>query len=125
MQKITKEQSKDTGIVFGLVLLFAGIAADSTIYLKLSFAFILAALIIPSTFKYPAVVWFKISEILGFFVSKIVLAVIYIIVVLPVSFIRKIFRSDSMMIRGFGKSDKGFWIKREHKYTNSDFIKPF
>ena len=125
MIKITKVQSKDTGIVFGLVLMFAGIAADSNIYLKLSFALILLALIIPQFFKYPAVLWFALSEKLGSLVSKIVLAVIYIIVVLPVSFIRKIFGSDPMMIKNFGKSDKGTWTKREHQYSNSDFIKPF
>jgi hypothetical protein len=125
MSRITKEMRKDTGIVFGLVMLYIGIVAENSLLLKLSFAVFLSSILIPAIFTYPAVVWFKISEILGFIVSKIVLAVIYLIVVLPVSFIRKIFGSDPMMINNFGKSDKGTWTKREHQYSNYDFIKPF
>lgn len=125
MIKITKDMRKDTGIVFGLVLLYTGIVTGYSLMLKISFVLFLVSLLIPAVFTYPAIVWFRISEILGSVVSKIVLAVIYLIVVLPVSFIRKIFGSDPMMIKNFGKSDTGSWIKREHKYTNSDFIKPF
>lgn len=125
MIKVTKEMRKDTGIVFGLVMLYFGIYSGNSLLLKISFAVFLLAVIIPSIYSFPAIVWFKISDILGFVVSKIVLAVIYLIVVFPVSILRKVFGSDPMMIRNFGKTDSGTWIKREHEYTNSDFIKPF
>lgn len=125
MIKITKEMRKDTGIVFGLAMLYFGIYSGNSLFLKISFAVFLFAVIIPSIYSFPAVIWFKLSEILGFIVSKVVLGVIYLIVVLPVSFFRNIFGSDPMMIRNFGKKDSGTWIKREHEYSNSDFIKPF
>lgn len=123
--KITKEMRKDTGIVFGLIMLYVGITTENSLLLKISFLVFLLSVIVPSIYSYPAIVWFKISEILGFIVSKAVLAIIYIIVVLPVSVIRKLSGSDSMKIKNFGNSDQGTWTKREHMYSNSDFIKPF
>ena len=123
--KITKQQNKDTGIVFGLIMLFFGITLSSTFWLKLSFIIILSAQIMPDVFYYSAVVWFGFSEKLGGFVSKLVLALIYILIVLPVSLLRRLLKKDSMFLNDFKKGRTSSWIVRNHEYSKNDIQKPY
>lgn len=124
--KITKTQSKDTGIVAGLVLIAAGLYTGDLLWIKISFGVLLAAVILPGLYHFPAVLWYGLSELTGGIVSKIVLGIIYLLVVLPVSVIRKLSGKDSMMLASFGKKDmKSSWTVREHQYAENDIVKPF
>lgn len=123
--KPTKEQTKETGIVIGLVILYIGIVTGSFMWFKISFLIILLTLLIPSIFYFPAKVWFGFSEKLGSVVSRIVLAIIYFIVVMPVGLLRKVLKKDSMMLKSFNKGLPSSWVVREHKYSEKDILKPY
>jgi hypothetical protein len=123
--KLTREQIKDTGTVFGLIMLIAGIYTGSQFWLKFSFATILLALLVPISFKYPARFWFIISEKIGTVVSTIVLSIIYFLIVIPVSFARRGLKKDPMMIRSFRLRGYSGWIERKCKYSPADLNKPF
>ncbi len=123
--KPSVEQQKDTGVVFGLVLILAGILTNDLLWTKIALGIILAALIIPKAFRVPAVLWFGLSEKLGFIVSNIILGLIYLALVVPVSFLRKLFKKDGMMIKNFKKRKGGYWSVRDHEYKAGDFQKPF
>jgi hypothetical protein len=123
--KLTREQIKDTGTVFGLIMLIAGFYSGSQFWYKIAFITILLALLAPLLFKYPARYWFVLSEKLGSVVSMIVLSIIYFLIVIPVSFVRKSLKKDPMMIRSFKISGQTGWIERKHKYSPADLNKPF
>jgi hypothetical protein len=75
---------------------------------------------------YPwAVVWYTGTELLGNLVSKILLAVIYFFVVLPVGFVRKLSGKDSMQLRDFGKSSKSVFRVREKQFVDKDLETPY
>jgi hypothetical protein len=123
--KLTKEQIKDTGIIFGIIMLFIGIYSASELWLKLSFVTILSAVIIPQIFTYPARLWFLFSEKLGSFVSLIMVSIIYFIVVIPIALVRKLMKKDPMQIRSFKKGRGTAWVNREYQFTPADMNKPF
>jgi uncharacterized membrane protein len=124
-KKITREQSKDTGIVSALLLLFLGTAGESFFLIKLSILIIFISFLMPGVFHYPAMLWFGFSGIIGSVVSRIVLAVIFVLLVIPVGLIRKVMKKNSMMIGDFRKSPASSWTLREHKYSESDTLKPY
>jgi uncharacterized membrane protein len=75
---------------------------------------------------YPwAVVWYTGTELLGNLVSKILLAVIYFFVVLPVGFVRRLSGKDSMQLRDFGKSSKSVFRVREKQFVDKDLETPY
>lgn len=124
-RKITNNQSKDTGIVLGLVMLYIGISYGSEMWLKIAMVAFITALLIPKVFFFPAVAWFGLAEILGGFVSKIVLGIIYILIIMPVGILRRLLKKDTMMLNDFKAGKISSWIVRDHNYTKEDIHKPY
>jgi len=64
------------------------------------------------------VLWFKIGELLGFVVPKLVLGLIFFVVLLPVSLLYRMFNKDKLRIR---RSAATNWVERNKTYTSADF----
>ncbi len=68
-------------------------------------------------------VWFKIAELLGRFIPKLVLTIVYYLFLFPVAMLYRLFRKEnSERIRQEGVS---MWISREHLYEKEDLTKPW
>ena len=56
--------------------------------------------------------WVKLGEILGIIIAPIVMALIYFVILTPVSFIVRIFGKDLLGLK-FLKEKETYWIKRK------------
>lgn len=66
--------------------------------------------------------WIFIGEKLGFVVNKIIMGVLYIVVLLPLSFLARIFRKDVMDLKPGLKSSLH---QRNHLYGADDLKNPW
>lgn len=67
--------------------------------------------------------WYKIADILGKFVPKIILSLVFFIFLFPVSMLSKIFRKENKGIKK--KNIESMWITREYSFSGNDFVKPW
>jgi hypothetical protein len=119
--KISKEQQSVIAIVAGLLFIA---------WLNHSILFLALSLIIAATFPFNFLLvpihnaWTGLSKILGTISSHIILFIIFYFFLTPISLIRKMtHKKDSM--RDFpGKENTGFY-KRNHLYTDKDFLNPW
>jgi len=123
--QLSRKQCSDAGMSASLILLLVGIFADRILFYQLA----VPALVINMTFPrfyYPfAIIWFGLAGLMGDVVSRILLSIVYIVLVLPVGFIRKLAGKDSMNLKEFRKTDSSVMIKRDHIYSPADLEKPF
>ena len=56
--------------------------------------------------------WIKLGEILGMIIAPIVMALVYFVILTPVSFIVRIFGKDLLRLK-FLKEKETYWIKRK------------
>ena len=56
--------------------------------------------------------WIKLGEILGIIIAPIVMALVYFVVLTPVSFFVRIFGKDLLGLK-FIKEKETYWIKRK------------
>ena len=82
--------------------------------LLISIFFFIVTFIKPSFFKKPNLLWFKLGMLIGSFISPIVMTLIYVITILPVGIILKLFNKDVMNIK-IKKSHKSYWINKNNK----------
>jgi hypothetical protein len=61
--------------------------------------------------------WFKLGELLGFVVSKVVLAVLFFIILTPISFLYNIFNKDTLQLK---RTEKSLWVERNHGFGPDD-----
>ena len=62
----------------------------------ISFPILIIALTSPKLLKYPHLMWLRFGDFLGFVNSHIILGLIFLIVLLPISLLMKLFRYDPL-----------------------------
>lgn len=68
-------------------------------------------------------VWYKLSEILGNIVSKIILTIVFYIFLFPLSFLYKIFNNDRVNLKKPNKAS--YFVDRNHMFTKKSIENPW
>jgi len=68
-------------------------------------------------------VWYKIADILGMIVPKLVLTLVFFLILFPVSVISRIFRKKGLGVYEVNKAT--MWISRDYTFSKDDLSKPW
>ena len=124
-KKLSAKQLIDSGSALVLILLIIGVVTKNTLFYKLAIPALLINMTIPK-FYYPfGIFWYSLSNILGFFVSRIILSVIYVILVVPVGLVRRLLGKDALNLRQFKKGRSSTLKKRDYTFTSKDILNPY
>jgi len=123
--KISDIQIRETGILFGIVLIVIGLYSADKFWFFTAIGILLVTLLIPSLIKPLAWVWFGFSKVLGWVTSRIVLLVIFWGLVTPIGLIRRAFGKDPLRLRQFKKGDNSAFVERNHEFSAADLKYPF
>lgn len=122
---VTKKQASDSGMALVLIALICFIVLRHDAWLYAAVAILVVDMICPVIFKPFAFLWFGFAKIMGTFMSKIMLAVVFFLVVFPVGMIRRILGRDSLRLHQFRKEKTSVFAERNHEYTAADLDKPY
>ena len=113
-----KSSNRSFGILFSIVFLVIGLwpitnENDPNIYLILiSIIFLILGLLNAKILSPFNSIWIKFGELLGKIIAPIVMAIIYFIILTPISLIVRLFGKDLLGLK-FTKQIKTYWIKRK------------
>ena len=85
---------------------------------------LVAAMLVPGLFRPYAFLWWRLAEGLATVSSKVLLTVIYILVVMPVGLIRRVFGADPMRLRSWGGSGSVL-VERDTPFVPEDHEVPY
>jgi len=67
--------------------------------------------------------WYKLADILGKIVSKVILSIVFFVFLFPLSLLSRLFRKENL---GVNKRNRNsMWIYREYTYSKKDLQKPW
>ena len=118
------KKNKQFGYLFFFVFAFIAIInffnsnKINYILISLSLIFLIITIFKPILFDNISNIWIKFGELLGRFISPMVMALIFFLFLTPLSFIVRIIRKDLLNIK-FSKQ-KSYWIKREKNIGTMD-----
>lgn len=107
------------GLVFAVVFAIIGVyplVGDGGVRvwaLVVAGVFLLLALLLPRALAWPNRLWFKLGMLLGAIVAPLVMALVYIVAVLPTGLLFRLAGKDLLRLR-FDRNASSYWIKREH-----------
>ena len=116
----SKSSNKSFGILFFIVFLILGLwplksGYDINFYLiGISIIFLILGSINSSFLTPLNKSWIKFGEILGIIIAPIVMAIVYFIILTPISIIVRLFGKDLIKIR-FKKDIDTYWKTRDKK----------
>lgn len=123
--KLSKKQLADSGMALVLILLLVGVLTANDLWYKLAIPVLLLTMAVPAIFRPFAWVWYSLSNILGFVVSRILLTIIYFVLVVPVGLIRRIIGKDSLYLKTFKKDTGTVMKKRNLTFSGQDLLRPY
>ncbi len=112
--------NRSFGILFFLVFLLIGLwpllnqGNPRQIFIIFSLIFLVLGILNSKILTPFNKLWIKFGEILGRVIAPIVMAIIYFIVLTPISFIVRLFGKDLLNLR-FIKNKETYWINRNKK----------
>ena len=119
-----RSSEKSFGILFSLVFFIVSIwplLEGNTIRfwaLSLAFIFLIIAFLKQELLKPLNNIWINFGETLGKVIAPIVMALIFFLVLTPLSFIIRIFGKDLLNLKF--SNEKSNWIKREKRINSMD-----
>ncbi len=125
-KSVSGDQAKDTGLAMVLILLLVA-------YLRRTDGPLLPALVVlvttmtwPGLFTPLAKVWFGLSNFLGGIVSKLLLTIVFLTVVTPIGFFRRVFGgADAMRIKAWKNGSPTAFDERQHEFSKEDLERPY
>ena len=124
-RKITKDQSRDTGMAMVLLLLIVFATRKGGGYLIGAMVLHVLNMIVPQMYRPVAVLWLGLSDLLGSVVSKILLSIVFFAVVMPIGILRRLLGKDSLKLRVFKASQESVMLERNHTFTGKDLERPY
>ncbi len=115
---MNKSSEKSFGLLFSFVFLIVALwpllSSNNIRFwsLIISFAFLLVSFIRPTILKPLNNLWIKLGELLGKIIAPIVMALVYFVVLTPISLIVRIFGKDLLGLKLLKKT-KSYWIERK------------
>jgi len=122
---ITTDQAKDTGMAMVLICLLIAFLAGKQFFYGLAILLILINMIWPQVFKPVAKIWLGFSHLLGSVMSRIILGIIFLVLVLPIGFVRRAIGKDPLQLKKWKKDRVSVFKIREHEFTSDDIQHPY
>ena len=114
----SQSSNRSFGLLFFIVFMVVGLwptikGEEANIYLILISLFFLIFGLINSKILSPFnKAWIKFGEILGLIIAPIIMALVYFIILTPISLIVRILGKDLLGLKFFEKQDT-YWVKRK------------
>jgi Saxitoxin biosynthesis operon protein SxtJ len=124
-KKITKDQSRDTGMAVVLLLLLVFASKKREGYLLAAIILHIVNMAVPQIYKPVAVLWLGFSELLGAVMSRVLLSIVFFAVVTPIAIFRRLAGKDSLKLRAFKASKDSVMVERNHTFVGRDLERPY
>ena len=102
-------------IVTGLLLVYC--LFKKAVFLYSALACSLIFIFIPIIGNFVISFWFKLGEIIGWINMKVLLSIVYIVFLMPISFLYKLFNKNLLTLKNTSNS---LYKYRNHTYTAKD-----
>ncbi|MEX1239997.1 MAG: SxtJ family membrane protein [Cyclobacteriaceae bacterium] len=115
-----REKETVITIMVGCLILYAFFWAEWLWLAALGLG--LAAMVSDKITHWVHVAWFWIGEKVGYVMPKIILGILFLLILLPLALIAKLFRGDFMLLKD---SYPSYFIERPHVYERRDLENPW
>ncbi len=119
------KQAINTGTAMVLIALLIGIFTYNRTAILTALALLLINMIWPLFFKPVSRIWIGFSILIGTFMSKVVLTIIFFLMLTPVGVTRKLLGADAMQLKKWKEGTSSVFNFQQHIYQPDDLEKPF
>lgn len=117
MNSMEESKNKESILVICLGFTALFLMTDKLYFLYLAFGIGLLSLLSKWAEQKVVWSWFKIGHLLGWVNSKILLSAMFILMIIPLAFIKKLLGKPSIQMK---KKEDSYYHTRDHQYSKKD-----
>jgi hypothetical protein len=121
----TPEQAKDTGMAMVLLCLLIIYFKQAYRLVPLAIVLLIVTMAWPKAFRPLAGLWFGLAHVLGTFMSKVILTVLFFGLVTPIGLIRRLMGADSLQLKKWKKDQDSVFQVRADLINKKDLHAPY
>jgi polyferredoxin len=125
LMSATPEQAKDTGMALTLLCLIIIQFKQAYKLVPLAMVLLVVTMAWPRAFRPVAGLWFGLSHLLGTFMSKVILSVLFFGLVTPIGLIRRLMGADSLQLNKWKKGQDSVFVVRSDLINKKDLQAPY
>lgn len=122
---VSRKECTDTGMAAVLICLIVYSVTDVRLWLGAAVVLLLADMVWPRLFTYPAKFWLGLSGLLGSVMSKVLLTVIFFGIQTPISLLRRGLGHDPMLRKQWKNGTDSVFVVRDHTFTAEEIERPY
>jgi len=129
--KTSKKDIRSFGITIGIILLiiagglFYKEKESFQLFIYIAGSFISAGLIVPVILKPIYLVWMIFSVILGWFMTRFILSILFYLVITPIGLVLRILGKDLLALKRQEVQDSYWNMRNSEKEQNQNYEKQF
>ena len=124
-KKITPLQCRDACLALTFLLLLVWLFTRNAYLVYAAMLLLLIGMVVPVSMKPLAWAWFGLSHLLGQVMSRLLLGIVYLLLVLPMGRIRRLFGKDALRLKLWKQHDASCFVQRAHVFTAEDLKNPY
>lgn len=124
-KEFTTAQIYGSGLALILILLLIYLFNGNNTIIQAVIFLTILLMIWPAPFRYFAILWFALAELMGFIASRIILSLIFLFMVIPAGIIKRGSLRKTLKLGLFKKGSDSVFTSRNHTFSADDLIKPF
>ncbi len=122
---IDRQRAQDAGLALILIALLAAFFLHDQRFLAAGIVLLIVNMSFPGVFRPFARIWFGLSHLLGAVMSRVILALIFFAMVLPVGLMRRILGKDSLNLRQWKAGRESVYMVRDITFSKDNIEKPY
>lgn len=115
--EFNREKNLETCLVIATGLIVIGLIFDIRWLFYVAIALGVIGVFINPLARWVSWLWYKIAEVMGFVMSKVLLTIVFFLVLLPVALVYRAFNKDTLQLK---RSNQSYWRERSHSYEKKD-----
>lgn len=113
----TKGDYRETCLVIMSGLLVFWLIYQVKVLVTIALAIGLIGAFLPSIAKWVHWAWYKLADVMGWVMSKVLLSAIFFLFLFPIALLYKLTGKDTLQMK---KKAGSYWTGRNHKYSAKD-----
>ena len=124
-RNVSTDQAKDTGMAMVLICLLLSVMAEKQQFFWIAILCLLIDMTWPNFYKPFAKIWLGLAHLLGTFMSKGILSLLFIVFVVPMGGFRRLLGKDSLHLKKWKKGQESVFHVRSHTFGSEDVKHPY
>ena len=117
--EINRQKNLETCLVIATGLLLFWLIYEAKPLIIAAFVIGLIGVFFDTVAGWITWVWYKIAEVMGGIMSKVLLSLVFFGFLAPIAFLYRIFNKDTLQLKKKGNTGS-YWTERSHTYQKKD-----